>query len=384
MRGKRDYSGYQVVYLEPEITHCPKCGHSLQRAYRSDRHVAFLGGGQEILYEARRCPKTTCAGEDNRYLPAELHLVALRKFEYGFDVVAWIGQRRLKHHVAFPTLAEILRRDHGVSISDRRVQDLFDVYLALTSTEVTKDPKRLAALQAQGRIILALDAAQPEADGESLWVFRDTISGEILKGFTASGMDAATLAVHLREVKALGIPVEGVLSDAQNIILTAVQEVFAGVPHQLCHLHFLRDFAKAVTEADQALKTDLGKQLRGLVPFERAAAENPPKKPKATALRAPKSVTLSEEPAAAKKSGRPRTHVRLKPPRTAQERRLVLDVCEVLRAVLKERGRYPLDAPGLKTYDLLKKVRDALEEGIKKGEMDFSCLASFASMSTSR
>jgi hypothetical protein len=191
-------------------------------------------------------------------------------------------------------------------------------------------------------------------------------------------MDAATLAGHLRELKALGVPVTGIISDAQNIIIQAVGEVFPGVPHQLCRIHFLRDFAKLVTEADQALKTDLAKGLKGLAPFERAAAENPPRNLKQTLLRAPKSVTLSDAPAPPKPPpGRPRTHVRLKPPRSQEERTLVRNVCELLRAILKNHGRYPLEAPGFETRHMLKRVLEALDQGLKKGGLEFfSCVNS--------
>ena len=386
MRGrkKRDFSNYQAVKLEPEITHCPKCGQRLHFCYRSNRHVAFLDQRKEIIYDVLRCPNPDCEGPDNRHVAPEVHSGTLRKFEVGLDVIAFIGHQRLKNHATFAVIGKTLRQEYAVPISDRRVQDLFDVYLALASANIAEDPDRLAKLRVQGKIILALDAAQPEADGESLWVLRDTLSGEILTGFTAPSMDADTLAGHLRNIKALGIPLTGVISDAQNFIIKAVGEVFPDVPYQLCQIHFLKNFAKKVTAADAALKNELGKHLRGLASFERAATENPPQTLPKNPLKAPKSVTLSDEPAPSRGLGRPRTRVRLKPPRTPEERALVRDVCEILRAILKSHGRYPLKAPGLETRDMLHKLLEALDEGIKKGGPDFSSCDSSASMSKSR
>jgi hypothetical protein len=304
----------------------------------------------------------------------------LPKYEFGLDVIAFIGDQRLRKHATFPDLAQTLRRDYGVPISDRRVQDLFDLYLAMVSTPLARDPERLARLRAQGKIILAIDAAQPDMDAESLWVLRDTLSEEIIEAFSAASMDARTLAGHLRGVKALGIPVTGIISDAQNIIVNAVEAVFPKVPHQLCQLHFLRDFAKAVTAADQALKQDLSKRLRGLSAFEKTAAEKPPKGP----LKAPKSVSLTEDPpSASPRPGRPRTHVRLQAPRTPEERELVRHVSEILRAVLKHHGRYPLQAPGLETRNLLQQVMEALDEGLKKKGADPSFWSNCASTSAS-
>lgn len=382
MRGrpKRDYTGYQPIKLEPDIGECPKCGGPLRFAYRSDRHVAFLRNRHEILYDAKRCPNPPCDGPDNRYVPQELRVGMLKKYEYGLDVIAFIGNQRLRQHRTFADLGETLRHDYGVLISDRGIEDLFSVYIALLATDLWQDPAGLARLRAQGRIILALDAAQPEADGESLWVFRDTLSGEVLMALASASMNAATLAGHLRKIQGLGIPITGIISDAQNIILQAVANVFPGVPHQLCQLHFLKDFAKPVSAADQTLQQDLSKQLRGLSAFEKAAAEKPPQGP----LSAPKSVTLSQEALPpVPRPGRPRTHVRLKPPQTQEECLVVRDVCQILRAILKNHGRYPLETPGLETHDMLIKVRDALDEGLKKGELDFSSFASCVSTSTS-
>jgi hypothetical protein len=124
----------------------------------------------------------------------------------------------------------------------------------------------------------------------------------------------------------------------------------------------------------------LDKCLRGVGAFEKAAAEKTVQNPSNGPIRAPKSVTLSEEPPSqAPRAGRPRTHVRLSPPRTQEERLLVRNVCEVLRAILRNHGRYPLQAPGLSTRDMLTQVAESLQEGLKKGGLDFFCCASSAS-----
>jgi len=384
MRGrpKRDTSGYKPIKLEPDLVHCPKCGRKLRFAYRSDRHVAFLTNRQEILYDVKRCTHPKCEGSDNRYVPPGVSTGALRKFEFGLDVIAFIGQERLKRHATFPDLGATLRQTHGVPISDRRVQDLFDVYLALISTDIAEDPVPLAKLQAQGKIILGIDAAQPDMEAESLWVFRDTLSEEILLAFCSSAADESLLPPYLRKIKALGIPVTGVISDGQKIILSAVRDVFPGVPHQLCQLHFLKDFAKSVSAADQSLQVELGKNLRELSAFERAAAENPPRALKNGEIKAPKSVTLTEDPPRPT-GGRARTRVRLRAPKTIEERTLIRNVCEILRAILKNHGRYPLETPGLETRKMLQKLLDAIDEGGKKGELHLFCCANSPNTSAS-
>ncbi len=61
---------------------------------------------------------------------------------------------------------------------------------------------------------------------------------------------------------ALSVPIQGVISDGQLSIRNAVATAFPGIPHQLCHFHYLREAAKPVYEADRHAKKELKKQVR--------------------------------------------------------------------------------------------------------------------------
>src|SRR4029078_2650089 len=78
------------------------------------------------------------------------------------------------------------------------------------------------------------------------------------------------LAKLLCEVKsALPVPIAGVVSDGQTSIRNAVALALEGVPHQLCHFHYLREAALPVYEADRHAKVQLKKKVRGIRPIER-------------------------------------------------------------------------------------------------------------------
>ena len=64
--------------------------------------------------------------------------------------------------------------------------------------------------------------------------------GTILGAANLQQATAERLAGLLQPVRAAGVPVLGVVSDAQESIRLAVAEVFPGVPHQLCQWHALR------------------------------------------------------------------------------------------------------------------------------------------------
>ena len=83
--------------------------------------------------------------------------------------------------------------------------------------------------------------------------------------------------------------------------------VLPGVPHQLCHFHYLREAAKPVYEADKHAKKELKKHLRGVRPIERAVEK-----------------------------------------RHDQEAEVIRGYCLAVRSALTDDGKPPLEAPGLK------------------------------------
>jgi hypothetical protein len=138
---------------------------------------------------------------------------------------------------------------------------------------------------------------------------------------------AEDLAVLLREVvEAVGLPIAGGISDGQHSIRKAVAAVLPGVPHQLCHFHFLREAALPIFEADRHAKKELKKGVRGVRPIERAVEG-----------------------------------------RTDGEADLVRGYASAVRSAITDDGRAPLDAAGLRLKDRLEKVAGSLERVRSKG-----------------
>ena len=104
---------------------------------------------------------------------------------------------------------------------------------------------------------------------------RDCVSGEILLAKSLLSSTAPDLAGLITEVRqALPVPITGVISDGQESIRKAVARALSGVPHQLCHFHYLREAAKPIYEADRHAKKELKKRVRGIRPIERQAEKD--------------------------------------------------------------------------------------------------------------
>jgi hypothetical protein len=141
----------------------------------------------------------------------------------------------------------------SVAVSERTVTNLLDRYEELVALRLTDQAALREKLEAQGRVVLALDGLQPDVGHEVLWVVRECLSGEILLARSLLSATEESLSGLLREVlEGLEVPVIGVISDGQHPIRRAVARVLPGVPHQLCQFHYLREAAKEVYEASEA------------------------------------------------------------------------------------------------------------------------------------
>jgi hypothetical protein len=125
----------------------------------------------------------------------------------------------------------------------------------------------------------------------------------------------------LCEVKeALNVPISGMVSDGQTSIRKAAAKALKGVPHQLCHFHYLREAALPVYEADRHAKVQLKKKVRGIRPIERRVE--------------------GQEGA---------------------EAEAIRSYCAAVRSALTDDGRPPLEASGLKLHDRLAAVAASLD-----------------------
>lgn len=305
----------------PTLTRtCPTCGSPMWAAYRAHRSVTTLDGIIRLCLQVRRCRQPDCARYHVPLRPEQEGHYALPEHEFGLDVIAVVGTLRHAQHRSVSEIhTELVRR--GVPLCVRTVTNLLDRYDELFALSLT-DPARLRRVTAAaGRVILAIDGLQPDVGHEVLWVIRDCLSGEVLLARSLLSSTHADLAQIITEVKeVLEVPIAGVVSDGQGSIRKAVQKALPGVPHQLCHFHYLREAAKPVFEADRHAKKELKKRVRGVRPIERQVEG-----------------------------------------RDDVEAEVIRGYCAAVRSALTDDGRPPLAASGLELKDRLEAVAESLD-----------------------
>jgi len=339
--------------LRVQDTACPQCGKGTWSAYVSRRTVGTLEGVTALRLYVRCCRNDDCPRYGRPCRPEAEGRIALPQHEFGLDVIARVGALRYQQHHSVPEIHLDLRA-RGLDVCQRTVTNLLDRYDELLAVRLG-DSKRLRdILAAQGRVVLAIDGLQPDVGHEVLWVLRDCLSGEVLLARSLLSSTAADLAGLIEQVKqdlrlvgrakrprtspapaAEAVAVTGVVSDGQHSVRNAVAKALPGVPHQLCHFHYLREAATPVYEMDRHAKKELKKHVRGVRPIER---------------RAEAKAAAGDDQAQA-----------------------VVGYCSAVRSAITDDGRPPLDASGLKLHGRLTAVAASLDTVGAKGGSRPNC-----------
>jgi len=268
MKKARKLPAVSRCYYRPEQYVCPECQRRLRRAVTlSERTVITLQGAIKVIHAGYRCPNPECAAHTRTYRSAQADRLALVGFTFGLDVVLLIGQLRLGSHQTVDEVhREVLRRLEplGVSISRREILYLFDAYCTLVraGTQAKDDEEWMEQVQQNGGIIVSIDGIQPDRGNETVYLVRDALTGRVLAAENVTASETAVMKAILAQVKLLEVPVLGTISDAQESLLQALEQLWPEVPHQMCQFHALQDASRPAYEVDRKLKTAMRKRLQ--------------------------------------------------------------------------------------------------------------------------
>jgi hypothetical protein len=229
--------------------------------YHQHRKVATLAGVVGLSVPVWHCPSRGGARDHRAYRPEEEGRIVRPHDEYGLDVRALLGALRYRPQQTVIELhREVLAR--GVSLSQRHVTDRVEGYEERVARALGQAPERRARLQAQGRLIRAIEGRQPEVGHEGLWGGARGSAGRDCWLAACSPRPSRSSPPRWREaVAGREVAVTGG-SDGQPAIRQGVARAFPGVAHQLCHCHYRRQAAGPRWAADRHAKTELKQPVR--------------------------------------------------------------------------------------------------------------------------
>jgi hypothetical protein len=299
------------------------------------KRLVLLDGLTYVASWGYCCPNTGCAHSNVVHRSTEAEQLHLGRGQFGRDVVVQVGYWRFWQHLTVPELHARLSDELHLPISERQVLNLLGDFLALLrAAQPSKLTGLRSSLAARSGLIAAIDGMQPEKGDQSLYIVRDPRLGMTYCAEHVAESGAATLQEQVLQplqalAEQLGLPLLGVVSDAQESIRLAVRATWPGLPHQCCQFHCLRDAGALTFAADRGMKTALKQRFRNrLSDIERRIA---------------------------------------KLPETDRWRPILADYALAIHATLLEGGVAPFDLGGVRIFDDLMALAASLRRCQEKG-----------------
>ena len=251
-----------TVHFYPEIEFCPHCGIPLQIQKTWMRTVVTTDIG------AFRAKETVleCPSEQAVFTSEQLRKLVPVRCTFGFDVIVEVGMALF---VDCRNNQEVMKQlaAKNVHISERQISYLgrkFIIYLALAHRESQNQLRQ--SMARRGGYILHVDGTC-EQDSPHLFCGLDGISELVLDSIKIPSEKKEQLVPFFQRIKQhYGTPL-ALVHDMGTGIVSAVDEVFPGLPDFICHFHFLRDIGKDLLQQDYiALQRGLRKhKVRSLL-----------------------------------------------------------------------------------------------------------------------
>ncbi len=263
MRTAKKFGQIESYHFYPEICNCPDCSQPLSRSHAVwSKTITTMNETAKVSNWGYRCRQESCSN-NLLYRSAQADGIALKGYNFGLDVIVFIGQQRFNQHRNLSEIHQQLKKK-GVQISQRRVSDYINTYELLLKCS---QPDKISAQREQiieaGGVRLAIDGVQPEQGKEILYIFRDVMSGVRFHAAALLHHDHKSLAKEMRHVDRLlaelELPLRSIISDNQSGIVKGVALVWPNILHQLCQIHYLKAIAKPISQSDSTLAKNLKK-----------------------------------------------------------------------------------------------------------------------------
>ena len=240
---------------------CPKCDNILKRSHLLWRkRLIFTTGCVDVASWAYRCPDNSCDGTNEVHISAEAESLHLKHRRFSREIIVQIGYHRFWYHQTMDEIHDWLTQDLDVTISRRQVMNLIADFLALL--RAAQPAKVRVQLKKVKSLLVGIDGMQPEKGNACLYIVREQQLGLTLLAENLDDSSDSTVRARLLQplkglAQEMGLSWQGVVSDAQDSIRSAVAKELPGVPHQACQSHCLRKAGDLTFNADRNMKKRL-------------------------------------------------------------------------------------------------------------------------------
>lgn len=186
---------------------------------------------------------------DQIYPSADLRRLVAPSCNYGYDVVVHVGRRLfVQAQPVVQIIADLAERQ--IHLRPSTVADLGRRFVALLALAHRRCAGRLQqAMALQGGYLLHLDGTY-EDKSPMLMTGMDAVMEIVLGNIKLPSEKAEGIVPFLRQLQQSFGPPLALVHDMSKGILSAIEQVFPGIPDFICHFHFLRDLGKDLCGAD--------------------------------------------------------------------------------------------------------------------------------------
>ncbi len=366
MRTPKELSRTSPTIYHCELDTCPQCHQPLSEAHyvNGRKTVQTMTQVLTIGYRPKVCVNPECLGQPLAWVSAAWQRIAPKHGTYGYDVIAQIGWERQKGQARFETIQAHLAP--WVEVSESHVRYLYHFkYLPLLACH---ERQHLAELQKIGQssgLLLGLDGLMPMGGEPQLWVVRELQTGWTLRSGWLNRQDEDAFIEFLQPIADLKLPVKGLISDKQKTVVLAAAHVFQHSrpqpPHGFCHLHYFKNAAEPVAEADEGMKITLRQGVRTEI-GDILRPKSTEKRPELVITGLIPSPALSPQPAV-NPTLRPASDASA--PRETERERIIQDVLQRVRYLLTLKGRPPFRLAGVEMFERLQEVKRCLDQLVR-------------------
>jgi len=345
-----------------ELETCSRCQEPLVECHYVSgvKVVQTMREVLTIAYRPKQCADPQCLGHQVAWPSAAWQQIAPWYCTYGYDVIAQIGWQRQTHCVRFAAIHQELRG--RLQISESHVRYLYHhQYLPLLACHERQHMDRLQMVADQTGLIIGLDGLAPEGGEPQLWLVRELQTNLTLRCGWLSTQEHATFVNFLRPIRDLGLRVVAVMSDKQQGLVPAVAEVFPEAKRAFCQMHYLKNMATPIAEANEKMKVALRKHVREEV----GALIRQEKATEAPGVLTVTGVVPSPVPVCPAAPPRDTTPVPAAPhapdPDAAAREAIIQDLLRRVRYLLTLKGRPPFRLAGIEMFERLTDVATCLD-----------------------
>jgi hypothetical protein len=388
------------IALDVEERSCPGCARAMHVCDHRYHHLWTVAGPTQVVNRLVRCPDPTCDSRGQTFSPEAEWSISMPRWCIGWEVLCWLGHRRLVRHWSVPQLRAELQDTYHIWWSDDALTSYLGRYQTMLAAR-QQAPKRWADdYRDIASLVLTIDGLQPEKGHETLYVVRELRRKRVW--FAEPLLSSATeevrrvIALARQGAERLATPVGVWISDKQDAFVQAIGTEFPHPPHRYCQNHFLRDVAKPVLELDSQAKVKMRRKVRGLRTIERRVLEERRRTAALAPSPAPGPPQADETPRVViSEAAAPEACARsdLDAGQTAntfdtaagavtgtpdvedEVGEVVLGYGAAVRGMLNDDQGGPLHPPGLRMSEALQEVREALARNLdaKKGGVPRRC-----------